>query len=45
MKGSWFYEVQIGPLVLQWRHSKGVQMRRFHIGPFQVWRDSAWKLR
>ena len=42
-KGLWYYEWQIGPLVFQWKHAGYHKQTRFHVGPFQVWHDSAWR--
>jgi hypothetical protein len=48
-KGQWFYEWQIGPLVLQWRHSDVCyygNMATPTVKPWyrrpNVWFDSAW---
>lgn len=46
-KGSWFYEWQVGPVVLQWLHStslnpiatKGITWDKLHI-----WLDLMWKM-
>jgi hypothetical protein len=39
-KGSFFYEWQVGPIVMQIRHSDEVKehFRRIH-----VWRDTYWR--
>lgn len=39
-KGAWFYEAQIGPLVLQLRHAKG---REYGFRRAQAWRDPLWR--
>ena len=37
-KGSFFYELQLGPLVVQWKHSELVDGRQL-----RVWRDPFWR--
>lgn len=45
-KGTWYYEWQLGPVVLQWLHemslsptsTKGISWGRLHI-----WLDSMWR--
>lgn len=48
-KGQFAYEMQIMPIVLQWRHdgqgwSKATRGRGLTIGNFHTWYDSAWLL-
>lgn len=43
-KGTWFWEWQVGPIVIMWQHDMDYVIRRgFHIGRLIIWRDTAWK--
>ena len=46
-KGAWYYEWQVGPFVFQWKHALKHESRSksVRVGRFQVWFDSAWKVR
>lgn len=44
-KGNWYYEAQVGPVVLMWQHAtKHVPTsgRGLRLGRFYVWSDKDW---
>lgn len=42
-KGTWFYEWQIGPVVLQVRHTRAPQAGGRLESLFGVWLDPHWR--
>lgn len=51
-KGTWYYEMQVGPFVLQFLHDLEHEPYRqsteraekvFMLGRFQIWRDQMWR--
>lgn len=44
-KGAWYYEWQLGPVVLQWKHDLSHvsrDKRGVCIGRFSLWLDKIW---
>jgi hypothetical protein len=44
-KGNWFYEWQIGPVVVQWKidPTSNVVSSGLVIGRLSIWLDSYWR--
>jgi len=42
-KGNWYWEKQVGPVVLMWKHDTTHKpTNKFVVGRFVAWYDSAW---
>ena len=42
-KGNHSYEIQVGPIVVQWWHAHDVKRQKFHIGPLSLRNDITWR--